>query len=454
MGFTDQVRTLSKRFKLDSHHAIERFGVVFGVLAVTGAFVLAGSGASALKAGEDALSEKAQYTERFTTSKTELDGDVVGIYANELRNKSLVMMKFDENAQISYNAGDYAAFLLGSARDLSMEKVATPGVTAQFHAFGSTGYVAVLLEADVPFERQVLNLTLRANAELSFVEQEAGGDAAEALAGDKTFAKYDQWRVFFNPGASGAEHLEALDAASFIPARAYYEIVLKEAEAEARAALESKLGEMRADLAQVEAYTMDLTTTKVDGVFLRPPVVPEAIRDDEITGSTAIESEGATPAPDPAPTVAADGAEDEGRSTLSLETDHVVPQGVDLDWRSGDIYDGYLDELVPAGDSYTDWLAAKAEEPDDDLSTQIANMSWMLSDGKDLKSDYRGSDIAMRPLMNVMNNLSQAYQDYYNDKAEYQIDLSFALLDLEVELRNVTQNSSIRQDADFLIAYY
>ena len=434
MGIKDSALNLRKKFKLDSHHAIERFGVFFGIFAITGAIVIAGSGAAAFKAGRDSLSQTALYTQEFITSKTDLGGDVDGIYTNENGDRVLVMMHFDESAQISYNAADYQAFLLGSDTSLGSEPVSTRGINGALHVFGSTGYIGVLLDAGEPFDRQVLNLTIRANAELSFAEPDETANPDELL-GDQTFARYDQWRVFFNPGASGAEVIPALDAPVFDPAQAYYDVVLDAQEAEVRTSLDQKLIEMRTGLAQIQAYTTDLEVTKVDGLFLRPPSVPTSLAGDEITGSSAAEAE-------------------DGVSTLTLETDHVVPGGFDLDWRSGDVYDGYLNVLVPSGQGYAEFLSAKREEESDGTTQQVSDMQWILSDGASLTDEYQPSDVTMRPLTNVMNNLSRAYQDYSTSKSEYQSELMLELLRLDVELRDVQSNSTIRGDQDFLTTFY
>jgi hypothetical protein len=432
MGIKDKATSFAKRFKLDSHHAIERFGVFFGLFAVSGLVITAGSGAAAFQSNQDLVSHTALYTTQFTTSKTELKGDVDGVYVNENGNRALVMMHFSNNAQISYDALDYQAFLLGSDSSLNTEPVSTAGVEGEFHVFGSTGYVGVLLDADQPFDRQVLNLTMRANAELSFTEEPEAD--AEAV-GDQSFSKYDQWRVFFNPGAEEATVIPALDALTFDPARAFYDVVLHEEETTARDALDAKLLEMRTDLAQIEAYTGDLETTKVDGLFLRPPMVPDTIASDEITGESSSQAEN-------------------GESTLELSTERTVPGGFDLDWRNGDVYDGYLDDLAPAGMSYSEYLAQKRDEDSDSTSQSITNMEWILSDGSDLTKDYQSSDTTMRPLMNVMNNLSQAYQNYSKHKAEYQSDLTLDLLRLDIDLRDVQSNSTVNVDEKFLTPLY
>lgn len=438
MGFKDKAVAFGKKFKLDSHHAIERSGLFFGVIALVGVMVLSTSAVSAAMNGKGEIEDTAVWTPEFTTSKTNLQGDVDGVFTNELGDKALVMMHFDPSAQISYNAKDYEAFLLGSDDKLKTESVDTGGIKGSFYVFGSTGYVGVLLEADQPFQQQVLNLTVRANAELSFKEQQAEGDSADEIAGDDTFAQHDQWRVFVNPGAHQTKSIGALDTESFDPAGAFYEIVSKTDEKKVRDELDNKLIEMRTNLNQIDAYSEDLTTTKVDGLFLRPPKVPDEIAGDEITGESKSES-------------------DNGEASLALETDSVVPGGFNLNWRAGNVYDGYLDVLVPQGESYVSYLSEKANEDigsDGNTSTDINNMEWKLSDGTDLTRDYQSSDVSMRPLMNVMNNLSQAYQDYYSNKREYQSNLTLDLLGLDVDLRDVQSNSSTSSGEDFLIVYY
>ncbi|NKY96519.1 hypothetical protein [Nocardiopsis alborubida] len=433
MAFKDTIIAFGKRFKLDSHHTMERFGVVCGIFAVTAVAVFGGSAFAAWNSGKEALANTSVYTPTFTTSKTKLKGDVDGVYTNELGNKALLIMHFDKGAKISYNAADYQGFLMGSDENLNTETVATPGISSSFHVFGSTGYIGVLFEADEPFAQQVLNLTMRANQELSF--KESDDKPTDELAGDKSFAQHDQWRVFFNPGAMEAETIASLDAATFDPARAFYDVALKSDEQTAREALDSKLVEMRTALARIDSYTTDLETTKVDGLFLRPPQVPDLIAGDAVTGESKSESEN-------------------GKSSLALTTKTVVPGGFDFNWRPGNVYNGYLDVLVPVGQSYGEFLSEKSLESTDEHGFGVDDIEWTLSDGSSLAQDYRTSDVTMRPLTNVMNNLSQAYADYYSAKNEYQSSLLFDLLALDVDLRDVQSNSSANSDEKFLFINY
>ncbi|MDT8913566.1 hypothetical protein [Amycolatopsis sp. PS_44_ISF1] len=435
MGITGKARAFRRTLKLDSHHAIERFGVFVAAFALTGIAVISGSVISALQTGSDVLSRTALYTTTFTTSKTALKGDVDGVFTNTRGDKTLVMMHFPASAAISHNAADYQAFLLGSDTDLTNETVTTSDIAGTIHVFGSTGYLGILLTAHRNFDEQVLNLTIRANAELSYDETVHRQAGVDEMTDDASFRKFDQWRVFINPGATAITTIPALDAPSFDPTRAYYDVVLKPQEGTARAKLDQKLLAMRANLAQIESYTSDLRTTQVDGLFLRPPPPPAMMTGDKITGVSAAEAR-------------------DGVSTLTLHTDHVVPGGLNLSWRTGDVYHGYLDVVVPPGQNYAEFLARKRDEKADTATQQISDMPWILSDGSNLRSDYQTSDVTMRPLTTVMNNLSQAYQDYAKNKAAYQSELTLDLLRLDANLRDVRSNSSVHDGSHVVTTLY
>ena len=91
MGITDRFTAFTKKFKLDSHHAIERFGLFFGALSLAGLLVITASGASAFVAGREHMADTALWTPTFTTSKTQLKGNVDGVYTNQQKNKTLVV---------------------------------------------------------------------------------------------------------------------------------------------------------------------------------------------------------------------------------------------------------------------------------------------------------------------------------------------------------------------------
>lgn len=443
MAIKDKAKAFSKKFKLDSHHAIERFGIFFGAFVLVGVVITGSSAASAFQSDNDALSATALYHHDFTTSKTQLEGTVDGVFRNTEGNKALVMMHFAPEAPISYDAADYQAFLLGTTPEikdgesLPAEPLKTSGIKGKFYLFGSTGYVGVVLEADQAFDKQVMNLTVRANEELTFVEQQEDGASGTELASDATFEKYDQWRVFFNPGGSEAKTIKALDTQIFDPTKAYHEVVQASEEEAVRTKLDDQLSLMRSDLTRINSYSSDLQTTKVDGLHLRAPKLPKAIAGDEVVGESAAQSK-------------------DKKSSQALKTDTVLPGGFDISWRDGSVQEGYLHDLVPAGQNYAQFLEAKSNEAGEgeDIKSEISGMKWKLSDGSNLTEDYRSSDVVMQPLMSVMNNLTQAYTDYATNKATYQVDQMLELLALDVQLQNVQANTSVSSDTTSITSLY
>jgi hypothetical protein len=431
----ETVQAFVAKLKLGPHHAIERFGVFTSVIAATFAMLLVGTIVSAAANNRARLDETALYTASFTTSRTELSGSVDGVYTNDERTRALVLMRFDDSAAGSFStdAGNYQAFLTGANEQLDTQALVTT-ITGSIVVFGSTGYLGVVLDSEAPFEQQIQSLTLRANSELVYKER-SGRELREDLQDDGSFTEFDQWRLFVNPGASGTEEAASLNGERVDPAALYYELVVAEQEREIRAAMDEQLLEMRTVLNRIEEYDGEMSRVNVDGVFIEPPEVPVQVDGDAVTGEPA-------------------DAESEAASTLELETDWVDPRGYDFDWRSGSVDEGYLDAIMPEGEtSYVTFLGEKARAEDEENSGFAANdMEWLLTDGNDLK-EFRQASAAMEPLSDIMNNTTQAYQDYFRLKTAYQVDSYSELLDLEVALRGVDSSGSVHAGEEALLTY-
>lgn len=429
MAMKDSAKVLGARFKLDSHHAIERFGVFFGAIALSFVVIFSATGVSAYANNQEALSSKALYTPTFKTSKTDISGDVPGIFINVDRTRAMVLMHFKDTTEVSVNAEDYRGFLTGSSRGLNQESLQT-NVTGSVYVFGSTGYMGVMLDSDEPFKRQIMNLTMRANTELVYKDAESSTD--KDLPADGSFQKFDQWRVFFNPAGSEATVSAALSADKVDVGAIFNEVVVAAQEKTIRDTMDGQLALMQTDLNRINDATAELERTTADSgmLRLRAPEVPKQIAGDVVEGKARV---GETP------------------STLQLKTDVVLPKGYGFDWRGGSVMSGYLKDLIPEGSSYVSYLAKRGKEAPDEF--RINEMRWLLNDGSDLKSDYSGSDTTVKPLTDIMNKLSAAYQDYYQNKSTYQVEQFTQLLDLEVSLRNVESNYTVNSDKEAMISY-
>lgn len=429
MGMKDSAKSLGAKLKLDSHHAIERFGVLFGAIAVSFLMIFAGTGVSAYNNNQTALSSTALYTPTFLTSKTQLSGNVPGIFVNEDRTRAMVLMQFDDTASVSANAEDYRGFLTGSTKSLNQQDIKT-NVTGSVYVFGSTGYMGVMLDSDQPFTPQIMDLTMRSNTELTYNQESA--TTKTDLPADGSFQKYDQWRVFFNPGGSEAIVSSALGGDKIDVGAIFDEIVVAPKEKDVRNRMDAQLALMQTDLNRINDATAELERTTADGGTLRlmPPKEPVQIAGDEVLGQPKT---------------------GETSSTLELSTNYVMSLGYDFDWRSGTVKDGYLKGLIPAGSNYVTYLSQRAAETPDRFT--VNDMQWLLNDGSDLKRDHSSASMTVKPLVDIMNKLSSAYQDYYKNKSTYQVDLHNELLDLEVELRNVESNFTENAGQDVLLTY-
>lgn len=468
------LKALKDKLKLGSHHRIERYGLIAGALAVSFTLLVGSTAHSAWQSNRDDLSATALYTPAFATSLSDSAGQVEGVYVSPDETRALLMMSMSpEEVGYSSNAENYEAFITGSTPNLSQQALST-NITGNVATFGDSGYLGVVLTSDEPFDEQIIDITMR-NTSAAADTGAGEGAEVEGSMGDETFGEYDQWRLFFNPAATEAEELDALEGRGVDVESIYTEIVLHEEEVVQRAEMDEQLSEMKSQLGLIAELESDLERTNVDGVRIVPPEVPQHIAGDQVTGeigevvetpeANAGEGEQVEPDPD-AP------AGSYPDSTLDLETNWVEPEGFDFQWREGDIHSGYIEEMTPEGETYTTFMDLKeqgfrsgssedvpdvddedaADPREDEPDFNVSDIEWELTDGTDLTNQDELSS-GMEPLTNLMNDLSEAYQNYYNMKVEYQVDMHRDLLQLEIELLNVEAAQSINSNEDAVTSY-
>lgn len=455
MGFVEKLRDVAGKMKLGPHHKIERFSITIAVIAALCVVLIGTTAYASWQSGKEDLSTKVIYNSTFTSSLTETTGEVIDVYQNEENTRSMIMLKYDnpDVPGFSSNAENYEAHIIATTPDLQSEVINTQ-LDGQIVMFGSTGYMGVVIESDQPLTEQILGLTIRNNSQAALGDYDVEANEQQSL-GDATFAEYDQFRVFYNPGASDTTHLPALDGRGLNVKQVYADTVLDGREHQVRADLGSQLRTLQDDLALVSELEGQMNETTADGVRIVPPEVPEEIAGDQIVGERG-ETVPKEVMIDNAWEVVATSPD----STLALETDWVHPSGFDLDWRDGSISEGYLDELLPVGENYYTFLSNKADSiatgASDDEPTpadfSVREMEWLLDTGKDL-GEVSQDQSGLEHLVKIRNDLSNAYETYYEDKVTYQVDLFNDLLELEVELAAVESSHSIH-DGDKAIQTY
>lgn len=445
----------SNRFKLDSHHTIERFGVISAIFVLIGVMVLGCGAYGAWEASKGKLGATALYTKEFTTSRTGVKGVVDGVWRSENGKRAMVMMHFSDPAQMSSDPNDYYVYGVGvdGGPGGGPTKV-DRAMAGSLYSFGQTGYLAVVLDAPDGFPQQIVNLTIRAKKELvTPLNDPAKAKGAGDM--DRSFLENDQWRVMVNPGAKGIRTLAALDSQKAPQARALFaDAVIFSQEQQLRVKLDGQMAKMKTYLDRIGNYVDAMATTPVrmgkDGdVRLLPPSVPEEINGDSIDGldAVALRKKLATVPADQIPGIAEKTPRARLLDTFSdgymvntfvLHQSKTMPAGVDFDWRSRSVSEGYLEHLTKPGQTPEEFMSELAAQPASALSTK--DLRWPLSNGKTI-NDVEATDFSTKPLIDLRNKAMESYKAYYEAKRTYQTSMLIDLLRLEQTLDSIGEGS-------------
>lgn len=410
---------MSNSFLFGKHRRLERFGVLFMVLVLCMGALAGVCYYHDYVDTHEALSATAMYTTTFTTSRTDINGTVTGIYRSEDGKGCMVMLHFDNIASISTDANNYQLFLTvadvaGNPLTLSCSP------SGSVYMFGSSGYMGVYLYSEAGFGMEILDLVVRCNAEIVSAQN------AGTVSTDASFDKFDQFRVYFNPAASDATVVSCLNDNDFTLFEVYEELVCREQETALRETLQADLERLKVDLAAITEYENRLVSISLDGASIILQDRPEYIIGDSV--------------------------ETDDNGNLIYVCEKVVPRGVNFDWYNGSVADGYLRNVVPEGSTYTSWITALNKETG---SLQLPKAaSWYLTDGT-AWVDYGSYDTvgAAADINNTITLLTNAYQTYFTDKQTYQTMHLRELLSLELEAQSVAANYTINASENVLRLY-
>lgn len=413
---------LIDKLKLGKHYRMERFSLFFFVMVGALALVTVGCFLKHTESNEIQLSDQAVYSTAFTTSRTDVSGDVVGVYTSSDDTKTFVLLQFDDTDSMSLNASNYQMFM--TAVDLNQNQIELSGSpSGSIYMFGSTGYMGIYLVNQSGFTSQILDLVVRCNVELlsSTVDPDEDTD-------DGSFVTYDQFRIYFNPAGSEAGTLECLEGDSApTMAQLYYEMVIAPQEEEVHTSLTELIEELRVALVQISEYEERVLS---EGITI--PTQPSFIMGDEV-----VELE--------------DG-------TYEYVPATILSGGWDLDWENTTVFDGFLADLIAETGitmSEDDYLDMMYELQDEDSSGNIKyeDYEWRLNDGT-LIDDLSGTNSSRyTTYVSLINNLITAWNTYYDLKAEYQYDLMNELLILEFDSEYILNSATINTDSGVLLCY-
>lgn len=402
---------LSSKLKLDRHHKMERFGVLFFCLVLAFGVLLTTIVIKKMNDDKVTLGSQVMYTSEFSSSKSGISGTVRNIYCSDDRTKVFILLKFNDLKNMSLDAKNYKIYLAGSDLNRNYQTLLS-SPSGGIYMFGSTGYMGIYMVESRGFPEQINRLIVRNLVELNEIEQ-------EATFKDDSFEKYDQFVVYFNPGAADYTTLPCLNEDELDVFSIYADAVTAKSEKKVREELDQSLADMQKQLALIAEYEERLVR---DGVAV--PERPAAIRDDEIE-------------------VAEDG-------TLSLKTDFVVSGGYDFDWRSGSVKSGYLASLCD-GKTPVQYLTERRAEGSTQFST--ANLSWYDTDGNLIDTSNTSELGFMATIQNDISSVIEAWSNYFQLKQTYQKTQMEELLVLELNSQDVQQNATLNMADNALTVF-
>lgn len=425
-------------FRRGSHYKMERFAVMFAVLLVCIGIVSGICMHCDFTNQGDTIQTKAKYNSTFTTSKTDIKGKVIDVYASKDKTKAFVLYQFENVADVSTDANQYRSFLTAASVKGNSNKV--KGKPAgSIYVFGNTGYMGVYLVNDEGFKPQVLQLTVRSLKELKANNMtKSKSDKAKT---DPSFTENDQFNIYVNPGADDATNIACLDSQNAPTVTDLFnETVGKTMEKELKSQLVEDLNQMKASLTKINEYSTRLT--KQDGVQL--PNVPELVAGDSIM----VDDNGTK-----------DNQDDDKFVT---KFGKIATGGYDFDWQHGHVGDQWLNKLIARTNSPSMTpeqyfaMQVKARRSNNANSAgELTNIKWMMKDGTLLEDLNTGnSDTGRYTNINKdCQNLVNAWQDYIRIKVQYQTTDLEKLLALDAASGVVGRTASINANDRAVMVY-
>lgn len=439
--------------KFGPHYAIERFGILFLSLTLSMILLMVSIVVRKIQYDNQSLTGMAVYTNAFAFSRTGTAGSVRGVYVNEDHTKCMLLLRFDSMTNIPVDASEYELYLTGS--DIQQRKQTLKSKPdGMLYMFGSTGYVGVYFQSLTPFPSQVLSLTIRSLNSFG----DTAGQLDESQFEDPSFARYNQARVYFNPGGAYATRVSFLDEPDWEVTDAYEEMVVRSYESSLRGVLQNDLIQMRDQQLLMAEYT-----ERLKRLGIAEPEIPDEIDGDEIYAVYPDDESKKRLVWNSQENRWADMEEmiiyPDDMVSLYLDTKYVVPGGYSFKWQNSSIHDGYMEKLT-GSTKISDWNAYFVDHSDKQTGQglNLDTLNWYYTDGR-VFSSGTDSDNAITGTQNdtIQENitaLTSAWTKYFDLKQKYQTEDLYNLLQLECDVQNVASSYSVNTGEDDLLTLY
>jgi hypothetical protein len=419
--FLERITRLRDRLKFGPHHRMERFTIT---LSATLAFLLLFSGLSLAQDRSNLAkqaSSQARYTESFTFSLSGQKMYVDGVYGDSNHTDVMVLLRLQDPKGMSVDASNYQLFITG------YEKSMDSGPKTTFSLFGSTGYGVIRFQSDEPISKQILDVTIRANEQLS--SQNGTGSSGDKNNTDASFAKYDQGRFYVNPGADNITTLDWLAPGEKSPAKLYTALVAESKDEAIHEQLKTQISEMGNLLNRAKEYTNRLMSAGYEA-----PKTPWFVEGDYIDENGGL--------------VAA----------KNLTGAHL------LDYSTKTIRDGYIKQVMGGLSEFDTYMKKKTESTNIVTSSNNVVRKEQVEQVDSLKNED-GSTLDLRlvstgtsPSAQVAakdstESLLQTWRSYLSIKQKVQRDLMRSLLVLDADVLSQELGFSEQQN-DKSVRYY
>lgn len=390
-----------------SHYKMERFGVTFVALMLCMATLLGTIFARKAALDKETLGNNVVYTTSFSTSLSGNKGQVLSVMCDDARTQAFILIKFEDMSTVITDAREYQIFLTGTNLHSTKETLLCAPAASIF-MFGSTGYMGIYLVDAAGFPSQILDLTVRCNR----LAAPLRGDVPAYE--DASFSKFDQFRIYLNPGAADYVSATFLNERKLDAYEIYRTGVVDAQEAAARETLTADMESMMAQLQLIDEYRYRVE--EQDDVIVPPAPV-------EISGDLVVKA-------------------DDGGYVFTPT--YVVPGGYDFDWFHGSVESGYLHGVTPANMTDLQYLTRQREAVAKSAVLPTESLSWIRMDGTTVNLNTSATLSASEvKTQQDIQALIQAWQSYFEMKCQYQTTDLESLLVLEYNAKDVSRNYTV-----------
>lgn len=418
-SFGKRLEFLRDKLKLGSHHKMERFTIMLGAAL---SFLLLFSALSFVTYRADVsqnVSAQAVYTEDFNFSLSNEKMFVEGVYGNKDKTDVMVLLRMGSPGTMSTDANNYELFITGEKKSLSYE----PDVT--FSLFGATGYGIIRFQYDDPIPREIVDITIRSNVELS--GQDGSGTSGEKDSTDESFANYDQGKLYVNPGAEGVQPINWLATGDTDPTKLYTALVAEALDEEIHTRIQEQTDELEKLLNREKEYTNRL----VSAGYV-PPDTPWFVGGDYI--------------------------DDNGVFVAAND----LAGAFNFDYSTKSIRDGYINQVMDDLSSFDAYMeehleSENSDKANDSRKEQVDRVESLKSEEGavlDLNMVTTGSSPSEQvAAKESVESLQATWRTYLTTKSKLQRELMRELLILDADVQSQKSSYSVHSDKDAVTFY-